>query len=264
MRLSILLTVAVAALVSAMPTSDNGKGKDKKKDGWNPKDWTPETRDWFEAIGERIEEYRKSPDFPKPPPCDLSKAVMAPAPTPLPAPAGKVSHVAIGRGTQNYTCADSTANTVPVPAGAVATMYNATCLAATYPNLLAMAPGMALQADYPAKGKLLEQTNLFQSGVHFFPDATTPFFDVKYEDRDFGNIFCKKDAGTPAPAGAITGQRGEGFGSVAWLKLSAKVPSTSFKEVYRINTAGGMNPPTCEGMPKTFEVQYATEYWFFN
>ncbi len=36
----------------------------------------------------------------------------------------------------------------------------------------------------------------------------------------------------------------------------------NLQEVYRINTAGGNPPATCEGMKSTFEVQYAAEYVF--
>lgn len=36
------------------------------------------------------------------------------------------------------------------------------------------------------------------------------------------------------------------------------------KEIYRVNTAGGNPPKTCDGMPTTFEIQYAAEYWFYG
>ncbi|RYP18589.1 hypothetical protein DL765_003874 [Monosporascus sp. GIB2] len=58
------------------------------------------------------------------PVCDLSKAQMPLAPTPLGGPAAGLvlKHVAIGRGTQNYTCDTTNSTAVPAPAGAVATL----------------------------------------------------------------------------------------------------------------------------------------------
>lgn len=50
-----------------------------------------------------------------------------------------------------------------------------------------------------------------------------------------------------------------------WLKLTARSGATgNLEEVYRVNTAGGNPPATCAGMPATFEVQYAAEYWFYQ
>lgn len=76
---------------------------------------------------------------------------------------------------------------------------------------------------------------------------------------------CSKNNTFNAPAGSSLGQNGEGYGSVAWLKLIAKAGTTgNLAEVYRVNTAGGNPPATCEGMAETFEVQYGSEYWFFE
>lgn len=64
----------------------------------------------------------------------------------------------------------------------------------------------------------------------------------------------------PAPKGAVVGQGGEGLGAVAWLKLVANDgETTGLKEAYRVNTAGGMQPTTCAGMPATFQVEYSAE-----
>lgn len=55
------------------------------------------------------------------------------------------------------------------------------------------------------------------------------------------------------------------MGAVAWLKLDAKSDDGQiFQEVYRVNTAGGSPPKSCEGMQEAFEVQYAAEYWLFE
>lgn len=65
----------------------------------------------------------------------------------------------------------------------------------------------------------------------------------------------------------------DGSKPVPWLKLQTQTPNGDVnpaddlggvKEVYRVNTAGGAAPSTCNGMPATFEVQYAAEYWIFG
>ena len=84
--------------------------------------------------------------------------------------------------------------------------------------------------------------------------------------NNLGFTLAKKLASAPAPAGAVKGQNGQGFGAVAWLKLEHESSSDAvgdIMEVYRMNTAGGSPPATCAGMAATFEVQYAAEYWFY-
>ena len=166
-----------------------------------------------------------------------------------------MSHVSLGRGTQNYTCADSAETTKPVAIGALASLYNVTCMAATAPDSIALLPGSALEQDSAEQRPL----GLLAAGEHFFV-GSTPRFNVGNEKDFFGSIECKKEASSPAPAGAPSGQRGQGHGAVAWLKLSDNGVNDGFQEVYRIHTAGGSPPPTCAGMPPSFEVQYAALY----
>jgi len=171
-----------------------------------------------------------------------------------------LKHVAIGRGTQNYTCgANETA--APAAVGALATLYNASCLASTYPDLLALLPNVALQFNLTtANQATLYPSNLAISGHHFFTDTTTPFFNLDTPAMDLGSAPCAKNASAPAPAGASPGQHHTGHGAVAWLKLLTRDGATGgLEEVYRVNTAGGNPPATCAGMPPTFEVQYAAE-----
>jgi hypothetical protein len=184
-----------------------------------------------------------------------------PAPTPLAAPAAGLvlKHVAVGRGTQNYTCGTN-ATAAPTAAGAVATLYNATCIASTYPDLLAAIPAVALQFNLTNKNqKTLSPSNIAISGQHYFTNATTPLFDLD-TNLKLGVAPCAKNSSVPAPANASKGQGGKGFGAVAWLKLLTRDGATgNLQEVYRLNTAGGNPPATCAGMPATFEVQYAAE-----
>lgn len=189
------------------------------------------------------------------------KLTRDPAPTPLPAPSeGLVlKHVAVGRGTQNYTCA-ANATAAPSQTGAVATLFNASCIAATYPDLLATLPGIALQFNLTdANQKSLTPSNLAISGHHYFTNTTTPFFDLDSAANRLGQAGCAKNNSVPAPATASVGQHNVGFGAVTWLKLTTRTGATGdLMEVYRVNTAGGSPPATCAGLLNTaFEVQYS-------
>lgn len=210
-----------------------------------------------------------------------------PAPTALPAVSAGLSlkHVAIGRGTQNYTCDTSNTTSAPSAVGAVATLFNATCVAATYPDLLNMLPRVALAFNlttaeasssssssgagaYPdnlvpaSTGERLAPGSYAISGHHYFLDTTTPFFNLDTDNGELGEAPCAKNATADAPAGAAAGQRGEK--AVAWLKLTARDGATGrLQEVYRVETAGGSPPATCEGMGAAFEVQYSAQYVLF-
>ncbi|KAM0713473.1 hypothetical protein Q7P37_010435 [Cladosporium fusiforme] len=190
--------------------------------------------------------------------CDLKNAVMPAAPIPLPPPASgrMLSHVAIGRGNQNYTCDLSNSTAIPVPAGAVATLFNVSCLAADMPELLARICPIALDLPIPSAQDANSPIYQGMSGHHYFTDNTTPFFDLDTGAHAYGNGAFKKGDSTPAPEDSVPGPYGDGNGSVAWLRLDAKTAASgqAFQEVYRLNTAGGQPPKTCQGMPETFEV----------
>lgn len=68
-----------------------------------------------------------------------------------------------------------------------------------------------------------------------------------------------------APAGSVVGQNNSGNGAVPWLYLQTTNGTVGgYKAVYRVNTAGGQPPATCQGMPNVFTVQYAAEYYFYE
>ena len=184
--------------------------------------------------------------------CDLSGITMPQAPTPLPPPGEglKLAHIVIGRGTQNYTCSTGLASETPKAVGAVAKLFNATCSSVRAPAVVADITRLSL--DYPIPDSAV--ANQLLTGHHDFTAAGQPLFDTK-----FGNILAKKNSNSTAPVGSAQGSNG--LGSVPWLKLDAV--SGTFKEVYRLNTAGGVAPKTCEGITKAFEVEYAAEYWFY-
>jgi hypothetical protein len=180
-----------------------------------------------------------------------------------------LKHVAIGRGTQNYTCDLSNSTAVPTANGAVATLFNASCVASTYPNLLHAIPKLALQFDVDQgvsadtlnnliSNSRLGPTNLDVSGKHFFTNATTPFFNLDTNRQQIGEAPCSKSNATNAPADAPKGRQGEA--AVPWLRLTTNPGATGgIHEVYRVKTAGGSAPATCKGQPASFQVQYAAE-----
>ncbi|OTB05231.1 hypothetical protein M426DRAFT_141374 [Hypoxylon sp. CI-4A] len=254
---TLLVSLLGASTVIAAPTWPTFNWDAAKPDGLET------VSEYFNMLASKVELGKSMAEAPV---CDLSKAQMAAAPTPLAAPsAGLVlKHVAIGRGTQNYTCDATNATAVPVAVGAVATLFNASCVAATYPDLLGMLPKLALQFNLTEQEDArMGPTNLIISGKHYFTNTTTPFFNLDTTQYQIGEAGCSKDSQTNAPDDAPKGQQGEK--AVAWLRLKTHTGSTgNLQEVYRIQTAGGSPPATCQGQPAAFEVQYSAQYWFWE
>ena len=187
-------------------------------------------------------------------------------------------HVALGRGTQNYSCPTSDPNAAPQTFGALATLYNVTCLqtpgnASIFTELFTRVNS----APVPVEG------NPNESGHHYFTNGnSTATFNLHtpYITQNLGITFAAKIANVSAPATAQTGS--DGSSAVPWLKLSSigPVPKPAppgtvdisvadqvggVKEVYRLNTAGGAAPKTCAGLEGTsFQKQYSAEYWFWH
>jgi hypothetical protein len=148
---------------------------------------------------------------------------------------------------------------VPFAVGAVATLYNASCVASTFPEVLKMLPNVTLQFDTTSNQKILAPASLAVSGIHYFVGAA-PFFNLDTSNMKLGQAQCAKNSTVPAPAGSTLGQHGKGYGSVPWLQLLTKDGATGkLSQVYRINTAGGAAPKVCTGMPASFQIQYAAE-----
>lgn len=247
MRFSTVLVSAFAVAVSAAPTFPNFN----IKDATNPSDTLEALSDYFNLLASKVQLAKVLNEAPT---CDVTTAKMPAIGDELASPSEglKVKSVVVGRGTQNYTCDAGNASAEPKAAGAVATLFDASCVAALYPDLVEKIPGMALRFNM-SDPEQLGASPLPSVGVHYFKDATTPFFDIGNDVQFFG----KKDDDAPAPATAAKGQNGES--AVAWLKLNSVEGTTAdVKEVFRVNTAGGAPPATCADMPATFEVQYAT------
>jgi hypothetical protein len=99
-------------------------------------------------------------------------------------------------------------------------------------------------------------------GNHFFDSASTPTFNLTTLNP-LQTAFVAKTLGVSAPTGSNVGP--DGTGAVAWLDLNHKTgyPSMGPSQVYRVETAGGMNYPNCTGTSLQ-SIQYATEYWFYS
>lgn len=189
--------------------------------------------------------------------CDLSNAALPAEASGLPAVSDglKLKHIAVGRGVQNYTCATAAATETPKAIGAVASLFNATCDGVRAPAVLASVTKIALGYSIPntklAEGRL--------SGHHEFTEKGIPYFKLQTDKVNFGAVHVNNALKMNAPNGASTGLNG--LGSVPWLKLTRV--DGDYQEVYRINTAGGVAPKTCEGVQGSISVDYAAEYWFY-
>ncbi|PLB48351.1 hypothetical protein P170DRAFT_456902 [Aspergillus steynii IBT 23096] len=194
--------------------------------------------------------------------CDASKIALPSFASELPSPSGqKPLYVAVGRGTQNYTCATSSSDSKPEAVGAVARLYNATCIAASYPDMIEMLPSIVYKMQLPdSDDDPLPPANIDLLGHHYFA-GSTPVFNFDLASTRHGIAFTKKGAEIDAPSSAVKG----GNGAVAWLYLSTVNGTVGrYKSVYRVDTAAGQAPKTCKNMPSQFTVQYAANYYFYE
>lgn len=214
---------------------------------------------------------------------------------PKPSTGLKLKYIALGRGTQNYSCPSSTNShysretNEPVATGAAATLFDASCIASMSLTLLHEMPAVIGQAPLGSVallGELLSVTTNSSNliiGEHYFDAAGDPYFSLKLSGSDTW-MSTKKDASTMAPkrVSRITGDNGDQ--DVAWLKLSSKEGHgvkvrytplfdqsnwrsrslTLLQEVYRVMTFEGTAPSTCAGLNDTVLVDYAAEYWFYG
>ncbi|KAI7539452.1 hypothetical protein KC331_g9746 [Hortaea werneckii] len=256
------LVLALTTIVAAAPYEKRWShwgswGDDGGRPWWSG---PPDTS--YLEIGKRILNSKTAAT------CNLAQASLPQPPIALPIPAEglALSHVAIGRGTQNYTCDLQNATAVPKPVGAVATLFNVSCMAADIPELMEKLPSIALNLPVPSADNTLSPAYQDMSGHHYFVDDTTPFFNMDTDLHQYGTGAFQKANASAAPGSAPKGQYGSGDGSVAWLKLDAKDTTTgqTFQEVYRTNTAGGSPPEMCTGMQEAFEVQYSALYWIYG
>ncbi|KAF2024354.1 hypothetical protein EK21DRAFT_104718 [Setomelanomma holmii] len=177
---------------------------------------------------------------PATPSCDLSGLSQPASTLQPPASDTQLVLIALGQGTQNYTCgANLTA--APSAIGAVAQLFDASCALSSDPT-----------ASTTALGTIEESAKSI--GAHFFLDTTTPDFDIV----GLGNTQAKKVEDCNAPSSTA---------DVKWLRLEAQAQgsTSSVKQIYRLNTVGGLAPSSCEGKAAgdIVTVKYEAQYWIY-
>jgi hypothetical protein len=131
-----------------------------------------------------------------------------------------------------------------------------TCLAVRAPPVFADMVNFAMMDPPPAN----DVAGLLESGHHEFTETGVPLFKLITDKTNYGWVKAKPAANSTAPATANKGV--DKNGAVTWLKLAAV--EGDYKEVYRIETAGGAPPKTCKDQTATFQVPYAAQYWFYK
>ncbi|KAG8742677.1 hypothetical protein FRC10_001033 [Ceratobasidium sp. 414] len=190
--------------------------------------------------------------------------------TGLSIPSGSLVYVALGMGTQNYTCGSTGTFT---SAGAVAKLFDISCLANTG-SLFANIQNMAFDAASTAKGaalvskieSLIKSTPLALGDHYFIPNPAvngtglSPEFDfragVKKGDPT-GFAVVKKIANSASPAGTA---------NVDWLALQnigGTIGGSLANNVMRLDTKSGQPPASCTPN-STIAVPYAAKYWFYK
>jgi hypothetical protein len=145
---------------------------------------------------------------------------------------------------------------VPVQVGANATLFNVTCLAPGFPDLLNALPPIAVNLPIPDTSSPASPGAELLSGYHYFTNKTTPFFDLDTDNGQFGAVHCTKKDTSAAPNAAA---------DVPWLHLTANdAEGCTISEVYRLGTSGGVAPASCANQPSNIYVQYAAQYWFWS
>ncbi len=191
--------------------------------------------------------------------------------TSLPSPSGTLKAIGVGRGTQNYNCAaasSSTPSPVPVFIGANAILYDAS------PDILKFSVQKGMRALEQIVEKIVQvngsdiasvakRYGITVLGHHYFNSGGQPTFDLTSSGTGF--LVAKKIGQIPAPAGACAGQTGQAYGAVDWLALTDAGGSQGLNEVFRVDTSGGKQPPTCNGsVAYPIYVEYAATYWFYH
>lgn len=135
-------------------------------------------------------------------------------------------------------------------------------MAANDSDKLADLPKIALKIpDSSDIASALSRSKMDLLGHHYFQGSTPVFNLDTTSDKQDGIAFTKVQKKLDAPSDSEQGDNG----AVEWLYLST-VDGTvgDFESVYRISTAGGAPPQTCENVTSNIEVQYAANYFFFR
>ncbi|KAF5367514.1 hypothetical protein D9758_003768 [Tetrapyrgos nigripes] len=195
--------------------------------------------------------------------CDVSSAVVdVPANSALTPPTHQVSFLALGVGTQNYTCTSAGSYTT---AGAVAEVFDVSCLYGT--ETLSELPSAALQCweQLPASADASTAIQCLPSaassilGQHYF--VTNPvtgsgispkwdFTSAAFAGNSDAFVIAARAAGITAPTGSS---------DVDWLFLT-NVKGSLANEIYRTDTRGGQPPASCTPGSAPITVKYTALY----
>ncbi|EZF76010.1 hypothetical protein H105_02545 [Trichophyton soudanense CBS 452.61] len=134
--------------------------------------------------------------------CDIStrKLPKRGNPPELPDPEAnlRLKYITFGVGTQNYTCAGGV--TKPTPIGAVATLYDGSCLNNINARAMSILNYITLHTSVSSASWVLESfLKMPKLGQHYFTEGR-PFFDLTTRggsDRAFVSVV----ASVPAPSG---------------------------------------------------------------
>ncbi|KAF2203164.1 hypothetical protein GQ43DRAFT_367510 [Delitschia confertaspora ATCC 74209] len=182
----------------------------------------------------------------------------------------QLKYVVLGIGTQNYTCVTSDSSSVPVSIGAIANLYDIGTRLSNDPLASYKLPtlsGLALSLSlFPTQLSWYLSLSGYQKvlGKHYFSADKVPTFSLSnVKPLPFPQAMVTKNDTMNAPKTACPGLKGEG--AVLWLKLNDNGFSVGgVNTVYRLETAGGNAPKTCDKMAASFTVPYAAQYWIYG
>jgi hypothetical protein len=188
-----------------------------------------------------------------------AKLVLPAGQTNLTAPTAPASYIALGVGTQNYTC--SAAGTY-ASAGAVAEVFDISCLYGT--PLFDQIADKAIQIWKSAPAsvtveKIIEyipDVSVVLGQHYFVPNAgaTSPKWDFTSSGNSDAFVLGAKVGGLTAPTGKQ---------DVDWLQLKNNGGGLA-DAIYRTDTKEGQPPASCAPGSGPITVKYVSKYWLFG
>ncbi|KAJ7250605.1 hypothetical protein C8J57DRAFT_677209 [Mycena rebaudengoi] len=200
--------------------------------------------------------------------CDIStaKPTLPLNQTALVAPSTAPSFIGLAIGNQNYTCGSTGTYT---SVGAVAELFDISCLYGSpeFEKLQDIAYTMWKFAPPAAPiSVIIEYMASFHAsfvlGQHYFIPAASgtgvspkwDFSSAALEGHPDAFVVAAKAGGLPAPTGPK---------DVDWLALNG-VQGKLATQVFRLNTAGGVPPASCNPGSSPISVKYASTYWLYG
>jgi len=210
----------------------------------------------------------------KPGTCDLSKTVIplsSAQQTALGSPTTPLAAVGLGFGVQNYTCSS---NNVFVSTGAVAELFDISCIASSNSALLSTIDNDLFNLWNSSRAGDVTIQQLIQALPNVVPDCTilaqhyfiqnsaggiSPAWDFRATSKFqgvAGALFVGKSLANTPDANPTK--------NIPWLHIG-KVSGDISDEIYRISTVGGVAPTSCvSGTTKDISVKYTSQYWFYG